>query len=385
MPTGSSPVDPILISDPGELDALCGRLRSQRRIALDTEAASFHRFVDRVYLIQVSSDAETALVDPLALADLGALGALLADPALEVVFHDADYDLRILDRDYRFRARSLFDTRIAAQLGGEPAVGLGHLLQKYFGVQVDKKYQRADWSRRPLTAGMIAYAADDTRYLPALRDRLEERLLELGRLEWAREEFRRLEAVRWTQTATDVDEAFLRIKGAGTLGRRQLAILRAAYRWREAAAERLDRARFRIVSNTALLALARAAPTSTRQLAAVDGMPPAVARRHGAEIVEAVKQGKSVPEKELPRLRRGKRPSLDSGYDQRLERLRQLRKERAEATGLEAGLLCPNGTLQAIARTAPTSAAALRGVEELRRWQREVLGDRAILEAVRRG
>jgi ribonuclease D len=385
MPTRPSPAQLPPISDPGELESLCARLAAEPRIAFDTEAASFHRYVDRVYLIQVSSDHETALVDPLTLPDLSPLGALLAEPDLEVVFHDADYDLRILDRDYGFRANRLFDTRIAAQLGGEPAVGLGRLLEKYFGVQVDKKYQRADWSRRPLTDGMIAYAADDTRYLPALRDRLEGRLAELGRLEWAREEFRRLEAVRWTQAAADADDAFLRIKGAGALGRRQLTILRALYRWREAAAERLDRARFRVLSNTALLALAQAAPTSMRQLTSVDGMPTAVARRHGREILEAVKLGKSAPEKKLPSLRRGKRPKPDPGYDQRLERLKRLRKERAGTTELEAGLLCPNGTLQAIARAVPASAKALDAVEELRRWQRDVIGDRAILDAVAGG
>src|SRR5512134_3450456 len=189
---------PILIERAEALASLARRLAANPRIALDTEAASFHRYVDRVYLVQLSSPAETALVDPLAVQDLSPVGALLSDPAVEKIFHDADYDLRILDRDYGFRARRLWDTRIAAQLAGEPAFGLGALLEKYFGIRLSKKLQRADWSQRPLTPEMIEYAAADTAHLPDLRDLLERRLRELSRLAWAEEEFVRLEEVRWT-------------------------------------------------------------------------------------------------------------------------------------------------------------------------------------------
>jgi len=374
---------PHLITDPGDLRSLCQRLGEESRIAFDTEAASFHRYVDRVYLVQVSTDRETALVDPLQVANLAPLGKLLSDPQIQIVFHDADYDLRILDRDYGFHARNIFDTRVAAQLAGEPSVGLGALLEKFFHVRVDKKYQRADWSRRPLTPGMIAYAADDTRYLPALRDTLEKRLVSLGRLEWAREEFQRLEQIRWTQTGSDVEDAYLRVKGAKALGRRQLAVLRELYAWRDATASKLDRARFRVVGNSALLAVAKASPHGPRQLAKVDGLSENLARRYGKELIAAVERGRAVPESELPRVRRSKRPEPDPAYDQRLERLKQLRNERAEAVGLDPGLVCPNGSLQAVARAEPESKSALGRVEELRRWQREAIGDQAILAAVK--
>jgi len=364
---------------------LVRRLAHEPRIALDTEAASFHRYVDRVYLLQLSSDTETALVDPLAVTDLRPIGDLLANPKLEVVLHDADYDLRILDRDYAFRARNVFDTRVAAQLAGEPAVGLGSLLEKYFGVQVDKRYQRADWSRRPLTTEMIAYAANDTRYLTSLRDTLEQKLQEMGRLEWVREEFLLLEQIRWTQFGADDEEAYQRIKGARALKPRELAILRELYRWRERTARSLDRARFRVLSNSALLAVAKAAPLTPKKLAAVQGMPAATAQRYGDPILRAVKKGLDVPDQKLPRVRRSRRPEPDAEYDQRLERLKQLRNERAEAVGLAPGLVCPNGTLQEIARTVSLSTAALDGVSELRRWQREVVGDAAILAAVQGG
>ena len=140
-----------LIESQTDLEALFARLRSAPLLAVDTEAASFHRFIDRVYLLQISSRNETAVVDPLAVESLAPLSLVLADPEVEIVFHDADYDLRLLDREYGFRATGVFDTRIAAQLLNEPGVGLAALLEKYMGVRLDKRFQRADWSARPLS------------------------------------------------------------------------------------------------------------------------------------------------------------------------------------------------------------------------------------------
>ena len=126
------------VARPEDLAELLAAVRRAPRVAVDTEAASFHRYRDRIYLVQVSTADRTALIDPLAVADLSPFGAVLTDPAIEKTFHDADYDLRVLDRDYAFRAKRLFDTRIAAQLAGEPAIGLAALLEKYAGVKLAK-------------------------------------------------------------------------------------------------------------------------------------------------------------------------------------------------------------------------------------------------------
>src|SRR3954465_5538230 len=163
-----------------------------REIAVDTEGASFHRFIDRIYLLQLSTRERSAIIDPLGMPVPPGLGALLEDPKVEVVFHDADYDLRLLHQDYGWHVTSIFDTRIAAQLIGLKAFGLAALLEKYFGLKLEKKHQRADWSMRPLTEGMLDYAAQDTRYLLDLRDRLKDELERLGRWSWAKEEFERL-------------------------------------------------------------------------------------------------------------------------------------------------------------------------------------------------
>lgn len=383
LPLGDAPT-PQLIESQQTLRQLVDRLSRIPRLAFDTEAASFHRYVDRVYLVQVSTDTSTAIVDPLAVDDLSPLGELLSHAGTEVVFHDADYDLRTLDRDYAFRARNLFDTRVAAQLAGEPAVGLGSLLEKHLGVRLDKKHQRADWSRRPLPNDMLAYAAADTWHLLTLRDRLETRLTDLGRLEWAREEFRRLESIRWTGPSEDDEQPFLRMKGAKALRGRPLAALQQLFEWRDETARRLDHAPFRVLGNAALLDIARSMPRDMKHLLQVKELPDKLARRHGTELLAAVTRGLDLPEDQIPHVARPARPASDPAYDASLERLKELRNRIADAIGLEPGLVCPNGTLSAIARLVPTTSADLDAIEELREWQREVLTDRAILETTQR-
>ena len=355
-------------------DALLTRLERSPLLAADTEAASFHRYRDRIYLIQLSTRDLTAVIDPLAVADLARLGRLLADPAVETVFHDADYDLRILHRDYGYTAARLFDTRIAAQLLNEPGIGLAALLEKYLGVALDKKYQRADWSVRPLLPGMLEYAADDTRYLPALRDLLRERLVAAGRWHWAEEEFELLEAVRWTMTGPP-EEAYLRLKGARTLRGHQYAVLRELFAWRERTAAQLDRAPFRVLMNEAMIAIAKAMPADLAALRELGALSAEQLRRRGAEILEAVARGVQAPASTIPVFERSRRPAPDLAYEARLERLKSARNAVAERLPLAAGVLCPNGILEAIARLEPATVADLAKVDGMRRWQREVLGD----------
>jgi ribonuclease D len=229
---------------PEATDAFLASIAATRDLAVDTEAASFHRFLDRVYLLQLTARVPddgpagaagarevSAVVDPISAGQLAALGRLVEDPAVEVVFHDADYDLRLLRQDYGWQVRGLFDTRVAAQLLGERAFGLAALLEKEFGVKLDKRHQRADWSMRPLTPDMLDYAAQDTIWLLQLRDRFRERLARLGPLAWAEEEFQRLEGVQWN--GDGADDAYLRMKGARDLTRRELALLRELVAWRD--------------------------------------------------------------------------------------------------------------------------------------------------------
>jgi ribonuclease D len=344
-------------------------------VAVDTEAASFHRYVDRVYLVQLSTRQATAILDPLSLPDLAPLGALLNDPTIEHVFHDADYDLRILDRDYGFRARRLFDTRIAAQLVGEPGIGLAALLEKYLGVHLTKAHQRADWSQRPLSPAMLAYAADDTRHLPRLRDALRARLEALGRLSWAEEEFTRLEDLRWSGPGSAEGDAYRRLKGARALDRRQLAALRELVAWREALGAARDTALFRIIGNEALLAVSRALPRSLDALGAIQALPASLARRHGPALIAAVERARAIPEADLPTWPRGPRVPRDPELESRVERLKSARNAAAQRLGLDPGVLCGRPTLEAIARAQPRDRDSLARLDEVRDWQAATVGD----------
>jgi ribonuclease D len=371
---GPAPNHARLIESQAELEILSRRLQLEPLVALDTEAASFHRFRDRVYLLQVSSRQETAVVDPLAITDLSPIGELLADPKVEIVFHDADYDLRLLAHEYGFRGTNLFDTRIAAQLLNEPGVGLAALLEKYVGIRLDKRYQRADWSARPLSPEMLDYAAADTHYLPQLRDVLKEQLRGLGRLEWAEEEFAILSAN--PRTVTEPDEpAFLRLKGAKALGRRGLAVLRELVQWREDLARRTDRAAFRILNNEPMLLMAKAPPRDLNGLRAIKGIGHDQLERRGKEILAAVDRALAIPENDLPRLERPFRKPPDPAYEARLERLKAERNRLAERYQLAPGILCPNGTLEAIARIHPSTLQRMAEIRELRRWQVREFGN----------
>jgi ribonuclease D len=363
---------PLWIDTTEELDRFLVSLANIREIALDTEGASFHRFVDRIYLLQLSTREKTAVIDPLAIGRPQQLGALLEDERVEKVLHDADYDLRLLHQDYGWHARNLFDTRIAAQLLGLTSFGLAALLDKYFGVRLDKKHQRADWSMRPLTPGMLDYAAQDTMYLLELRDRMRESLEQIGRWEWAIEEFQRLEGLRWEDE--DASTAFLRVKGARELSRRELARLRELVQWRDAVAAELDRATFRVAGNEVLLEAARRAPKATSELLDIKGVPRVLVDRRGREILDAIKRGDAVRDAELPRFPRGQRWERDTVFDENVTRLKRVRDEAAKRLSMEPGFLCSRDRLEAVARRRPSTLAELAEVKDLRRWQISVLG-----------
>ena len=344
-----------------------------REIAVDTEGASFHRFIDRIYLLQITTRERSAIIDPLPIGMPKALGDILQDSGVEVVFHDADYDLRLLHQDYGWHVNHIFDTRIAAQLLGIKAFGLAALLEQFFGVKLDKKHQRADWSLRPLPQGMLDYAAQDTKYLLDLRDQLKAKLEKLGRWEWAREEFERLEGTKWEDD--DSSLAFLRIKGARDLTRRELALLRELVPWRDSVAREVDRATFRVMGNEVLLDIARTAPRSVRELSTLKGMPRGILDRGAHAILAAVERGLEVAEEHLPRFPRAQKWDREEDFDDRVAKLKSVRDTAATRLNLDPGVLCSREKLESIARRKPSNVGDLEDVPGLRKWQIAQMGE----------
>ncbi|WP_305046831.1 ribonuclease D [Geoalkalibacter sp.] len=363
------PQTPILTTS-AELGALSGELARETSIAVDLEADSMHHYREQVCLVQISTPARTVLIDPLAVRDLSPLKAVLADPGVRKYFHAADYDIRCLYRDFAIEVRGLFDTMIACQFLGEEKVGLADILQKYFDVSLDKRFQRADWSKRPLSGEMIRYAAEDTRHLHRLGEWLEGRLAAKGRLDWVAEEFALLEKVRHSENEGPL---YLRFKGAGQLAPRQLAVLDALLGFRDEEARRRDCPPFKVLGNAALLEMARIAPSSLHALVGLEGMPARLVERYGSKLLKLIETAMALPEEQLPVYPRSERAVRDPDAERRLDLLKKWRTAKAQELGMDPGILINNAALEDLSRRPPAALADL-AASGLKNWQKEQLG-----------
>lgn len=349
------------------------------RLALDTEADSMHSYFHKVCLIQVTADGRHLVIDPLRLEadDLEPLWKVVADPAIPVLMHGSDYDFRVLDRDYGARIRGLQDTQIMAQLLGEEKTGLAALLEKELDVHLDKKHQRANWGRRPLTPSQVAYAAADTAYLGALVQQLRSRLEELGRWSWAIEEFSSLEQVRYSPPEAD-PLIFERIKGARALRGSARDRLFTLHAWRDRVAQKMDVPPFKVLGNRQLMLLAEDPPADLDALGEVEGIGPRAVRRWGRELLAATARPHRAPERaRLPRP-----PSPPPEVRRRLKNLLAARDAKAKDLGLQEGLLCSRSTADAVAAREPRcSSPADLEKAGLEGWRLEVLGG-VFLEAL---
>jgi ribonuclease D len=341
-------------------------------LACDLEADSLHHYQERVCLIQLSTPHESVLIDPLALTDLSGLAPMMADPAIRKVFHGADYDIRSLHRDFGIEVKNLFDTMVACQFLGEKEVGLAAVLKKRFGVELDKRYQKADWSRRPLLPEMIAYAVEDTRLLIELYRQLEKELAAKGRLSWVEEECELLSGVR---AAPRCDEPFfLRFKGAAGMEPRALAVLEELLRFRDERAKTRDLPAFKILGNETLRELAAKKPRKAGDLAGIAGLTAKLTERYGEEILDAIARGVAAPADRLPQYPRQPRRFRERHQEERLQRLKQWREKRARQLGIEPGIMANNALLEALAETDLDTVQEGDGLVPMKRWQRELFG-----------
>jgi ribonuclease D len=365
----------IFINTQGPLDEAMQRVGAQPAVAVDTEADSLHSYFDKVCLIQVSIPGEDLIIDPLAGLDLSAFGAILSNGSITKMLHGADYDLRILNRDFGFTASSLIDTMICSQLLGYEAIGLAALLERYFAITVDKSHQRADWAQRPLPRVMLEYASSDTRHLAELASQLREELMALGRWPWAMEEFARLEAIRFTEK-DDNAEGFRRLKSISGFDRRSLAVVRALYDWRDEMARAADRPPFKIFGNDIIIEVAKAKASTAEALADIKALPLSLRRRYGREMLRRVHEALALPEEMLPGKGDARTWNRDRAIEGRVARLKNVRDKKAKELKIDPGVLAPRHVLTAIATTRD-----LDQVPAMREWQKQVVGD-ALLQAL---
>jgi ribonuclease D len=366
-----------MITEDAELAKVIAIISRETELAVDLEMDSLHNYCEKVCLIQISTRSRSWLIDPLAIKDLSPLAAPLSNPDILIVMHGADYDIRSLHRDFGIEVNNLFDTMIASRLIGLTEFGLAALLKARFGIELNKKYQKADWSKRPLSVEMCDYAAADTSDLLPLYDQLKAELNQKGRLDWLEEECR---LVCQARVAEKEGPLFLSFKGAGKLKGRNLAILESLLQFRDGQAREQDRPAFKVISGETLLEIAEKRPRNNAELTSIKGMTPGQVQRYGEHLLAAVSAAMAMPESSLPQFPRQPRLEPSEGAKERLKQLKTWRQEKSRVLALEPGVLAPNWLLEAIAEFNPANMEELGRTAGMRSWQKELYGKELLTE-----
>jgi len=377
---------PVLVYNQAAFGAMLAHLGEQKLLALDTESDSLYSYHTKVCLIQITTLGDGAdemdvdpkhvvdyLVDPLRFNALEPLGELLADPAMEVIIHAAENDIALLQREFGFSFARLFDTQLAARILGWVRAGLAAILEEQFGVVSDKRMQRTDWGKRPLTPEQIAYAQMDTHYLPALRARQIKELHERGRWEEAQEAFAQLAALNYSERSVN-ERNFWQMKETRQVDHADMNVLQALWQWREREAERQDRPPFKIVRNQALVDLAQRKPTTQQALERLSALSSSEAKRYGAAILAAIRQGKQQPLPPLPEPSLRPEQLLDRLTLDRFDALRKWRAATAQARGVAPDIVLTNDILMEVAKRRPQTLDDIGRIEGIGPWKAKTYG-----------
>ncbi|GIT13557.1 MAG: ribonuclease D [Chloroflexota bacterium] len=290
-------------------DELSSTLSDEPELAIDTESNSLYCYRERTCLIQIGTRQDTFIIDPLKIINLAKLGSILANPDIVKVFHGSDYDLRSLDRDYGFRINNLFDTHVAAKFIGSSTPNLASVLEDTLNISIPKnrRLQTSDWRKRPISDPALDYAANDVIHLLAMAKKLKNDLMQLGRLDWVKEECERLEGTRYSPP-NPPDISFLKVKGSDKLHPRGMAILKELFMVRDSLAAKIDCPPSRVLSNDSLLNIVvTTCDPLTKDLDPLNGLPPISERKFGdifrQGCIKRVKKGPNITGP--PRERRG--------------------------------------------------------------------------------
>ncbi|MEX1018289.1 MAG: HRDC domain-containing protein [Litorilinea sp.] len=395
---------PTLVQQPDELTQILPRLLDSPQIAIDTESDSLYSYHPRVCLIQITipapgaaASAATAsrdtddladmdldvvdfLIDPLGVPDLRPLQPVVADPAREIIMHAAENDILLLQRDFDFTFGQMFDTQLAARILGWPRAALAAILEERFGVKSDKRMQRTDWGRRPLSADQIAYAQMDTHYLLALVAQQKAELRAADRWEEAQEAFGFLTQLDFFAREESTRTVW-QMKESRAVPREATNVLQALWTWRETEAARRNIPPFKIFTNQVLVDLAQEQPSRVHALRDVKGISEGHLKRYGENLVEAIRQGQRAP---LPDLPESTRPDQipDKDIQARFDALRKWRTATAEARGVAPDIVFNNEALMEMAKRQPQSEAALQEISNIGPWKARTYGP-AIFEVLR--
>ena len=361
-----------MINTRNELENFIETIENEKALGVDLEADSMYHFQEKVCLIQMAATNINVVIDPLAIQDLSPLKPIFKRSDICKIFHGADYDVRSLYRDFHITIHNLFDTELASRFLGVPETGLEAVLKKKFAVTLNKKFQRKDWSRRPLPPDMIAYAAEDAGYLLPLAKSLKAELDEKNRLGWVYEECEYLSRVR-AITVND-QPLYLNFKGAGKLDSRSLAVLEALLGFRREVARRKDKPLFRIFGNRSLMELAGKKPLNLKQLEKTGALSARQISMYGREILTTIQGAMKLPAEELPVYPRKKAPRVSLAVAGRVKALRNWRDKQAQKLAIDPALICNKALISSIAVQRPLKFSELAAIKEMKNWQRKEFG-----------
>ncbi|MCB2216753.1 ribonuclease D [Desulfofustis glycolicus] len=360
-----------MITTEDELRELVDHARRSECVALDTEFVWERTYYPQLGLIQLAlSDEQCYLIDPLAITDLSPLGALLADPGVVKILHDAPQDLFILNRTTRALPANIFDTRVAAGFSGlSSTISLADLIGVLLDINLQKTQTRTNWLNRPLDQLQLDYALDDVRYLGAVRVLLLSRIIVPEIKSWLKRE---LELLNSPDHYLGIDDRnrFSRLKGAGSLNREELAVARELATWREQEARHMNRPRGHILTDQVVISLAKKQCASPAELQQAHLLSPKKLKRYGPAILKSIENGRATDRTEIPERKRPLR--LNQREQQAYERLTDFIQLKCELQGLDPQLIGSSAELKQLAKNldSPGSPLPKRLTEG---WRREFL------------
>ncbi len=357
-----------LINTPDALETLVNRALDAPCVGIDTEFVWEQTYYPRLGIVQVGfSENDCHLIDTVTLSDLSPLGALIANRHTVKILHDAQQDLWILRRITDAVPCNIFDTRCAAGFAGlGSTLSLGNLLRLCLNIQLPKTETRTNWLRRPLSKNQVAYALNDVRYLPALREHLLTDIQRRGRENWLAEELRQYDISKLYDDRAP-EEQYTRVKGTGRLSRRDMAIVRELATWREKEAQQVDRPRPWIMSDDAIVQIARRKPQSIQSLKRLRGIPRSIANQHGNSLLNAVQRGLATDEKNCPPISPPVRP--DPFDDARLDLAMAFLRGQCLSEGIDIAMVASRSDIKEFIskKNAPNNPLHTG-------WRREFLG-----------
>jgi len=367
----------IVIETDYELENVVKVLKKKQIIAVDMEADSMFHFQEKVCLIQMKAfDYPNIIIDTLKVENLSLLNPLFANPDIKKIFHGADFDVRSLYRDYKIVINNLFDTEIGSRYVGCKKTGLRAVILDRFNVKLEKKYQKKDWSQRPLPEEMLEYSAGDVNFLLPLEQILQKELIEKNRLKWVLEECELLSSVRPVQQ--NEEDRFLKIKGAGHLQPKNLLILKELLKLRTDIAKKKDKPLFKVISSNVLLKLSEQQPVSLNCLKNTRLLTEIQFSMYGQLIVEVIQKGINTEGCDLPIYPRKQSPILNVDVPLRIKILKKWRDLEANRLNLSPPLLLTKHHLTSIAIKNPSTIEELNEIDELKNWQKNEFGENII-------